>query len=332
MKLTILGSGTCVPSLKRSSPANFLKILNRNVIIDFGPGTMHQMIKTKIDYKKIDFVFLTHFHSDHVSELRSFIQALDWTPNFNRKKDLILIGPVGFKEFYKRTINSKPRPNTYQIKIKEIKKNLAFGNLKVECVRTVHSEESIAYKFTEKTKSIIIISAAIIIFALLVAMIFGLFPSKKQEVLPENKSAKQVILPDKSESMPKNKVFSASNAKEFSDLSLPGSSSGISSLEKEAKELAEFFVERFGTYSSDANFANIDDLVGFMTPSLRSKMGDYKKNAPKRGSYYSVSSEVALIDTKSFSLKNRSASFDIVVNRKEETGKSVNSYQQNVEV
>lgn len=156
MKLTILGSGTCVPSLKHSSPANFLKILNKNIIIDFGPGTMHQMLKAKIDYKEIDFVFLTHFHSDHVSELRSFIQALDWMPNFDRKKDLILIGPVGFKEFYKRTINSKPRPSTYKIKIKEIKKNLALGDLKVGCVKTVHSDESIAYKFTEKTKSIVI--------------------------------------------------------------------------------------------------------------------------------------------------------------------------------
>lgn len=156
MKLIILGSGTCVPSLKRSSPSNFLKILNKDVIIDFGPGTMHQLLKTKIDYKKIDFVFLTHFHPDHISELRSFIQALNWTPNFDRKKDLILIGPVGFKSFYKRTINSKPRPNTYQLKIKEIKKNLILGDLKIECVKTVHNNESIAYKFTEKTKSIII--------------------------------------------------------------------------------------------------------------------------------------------------------------------------------
>lgn len=156
MKLTILGSGTCVPSLRRSSPSNFLKILNKEVIIDFGPGTMHQLLKAKIDYKTIDFVFLTHFHSDHISELRSYLQALDWTPNFNRKKELILIGPVGFKNYFKKMINSKPRPNTYKIKIKEIKDNLAIGGFNVKCVKTVHSEESIGYKFTEKTKSIVI--------------------------------------------------------------------------------------------------------------------------------------------------------------------------------
>lgn len=156
MELTILGSGTCVPSLSRNSPANFLKILNSNILIDCGPGTMGQLLKAKIDYKKIDFIFLTHFHADHIGELRSLIQALNWTPNFDRKKDLILIAPVGFKKFYKQTINGKPRPNTYQIKVKEIKKMLAFSNFKVECVKTIHSDESVAYKFIKKTKSIII--------------------------------------------------------------------------------------------------------------------------------------------------------------------------------
>ena len=156
MKLTILGSGTCVPSLKRSSPSNFLKILNKNVIIDFGPGTMHQLLKAKIEYKTIDFIFLTHFHSDHISELRPYLQALDWTPNFNRTKDLVLIGPSGFKNYFKKIINSKPRPNTYKIIIKEIKENLVIGGFKVKCVKTVHNKESVGYKFIEKTKSIVI--------------------------------------------------------------------------------------------------------------------------------------------------------------------------------
>ncbi len=156
MKLTILGSGTCVPSLERSSPANFLKILNTEIIIDFGPGTMHQLLKAKIDYKTIDVVCLTHFHPDHASELHSFIQALNWTPNFKRKKDLILIGPVGFKNFFKNTINSNPLSDSYKIKIKEIRNYLAFNGFKVKCVKTIHNQESIGYKFIEKTKSIVI--------------------------------------------------------------------------------------------------------------------------------------------------------------------------------
>ena len=122
MELTILGSGTCVPSLERGGPANLLKIGGKNIVIDLGPGTLNKLFKAGISYKDIDIVLLTHFHSDHVSELNSFIQALNWTPKYTRKKDLVIIGPVGLKKLIKQGVfNIHSLPNTYKIKIKEIK-------------------------------------------------------------------------------------------------------------------------------------------------------------------------------------------------------------------
>jgi len=159
MKLTILGSGTCVPTTKRGSPANYLEIGKVKTLVDCGSGTLRQLTKAKLDYKDIDIAFFTHFHPDHILDLIAFIQALNWTPGFDRKKDLILVGPVGFKKFYEsylKYVSGVPRPNTYKIRIKEIKKKLIFKNFTVECVRTIHSGTSIAYKFTEKNKSLVI--------------------------------------------------------------------------------------------------------------------------------------------------------------------------------
>ena len=152
MKLIILGSGTCVPSLKRSAPANFLKILNNNILVDCGSGALHQLIKVGLSYKDIDFVFITHFHPDHICELNALILALSHTPDYDRKKDLVLVGPTGFKKYYDQKIGQKPRPNTYHIKIREIKKKMKFNGFAVEAEKTIHSDESIAYKFTEKNK------------------------------------------------------------------------------------------------------------------------------------------------------------------------------------
>lgn len=159
MKLTILGSGTCVPTIKRASPANYLEIGKTKVLVDCGSGTLRQLVKAGLDYKNIDIAFFTHFHSDHTLDLNALIQALNWTPKFDRKKDLILVGPVGFKKFYEsylKPISGNPRPNTYKIKIKEIKEKLSFGNFLIECIKTVHSDTSIAYKFTEKNKTLVI--------------------------------------------------------------------------------------------------------------------------------------------------------------------------------
>ncbi len=157
MELTILGSGTCVPSLERGGPANLLKIGGKNIVIDLGPGTLNKLFKAGISYKDIDIVLLTHFHSDHVSELNSFIQALNWTPKYTRKKDLVIIGPVGLKKLIKQGVfNIHSLPNTYKIKIKEIKHKIVEKKFVIKSYKTPHSPESLAYKFEEKGKSLVI--------------------------------------------------------------------------------------------------------------------------------------------------------------------------------
>ena len=159
MKLTILGSGTCVPTTKRGSPANYLEAGGIKALVDCGTGTLRQLMRAGLDYKDIDIVFITHFHPDHILDLNALIQALNWTPGFDRKKDLILVGYPGLKKFYEsylKPVSGTPRPNTYKLKIKEFTKKLKFKNLTVECAKTIHTDTSIAYKFIEKEKTLVI--------------------------------------------------------------------------------------------------------------------------------------------------------------------------------
>jgi len=159
MKLTILGSGTCVPSLQRHSPSNHLKIDNKEILIDCGSGTLLQLEKAKLSYKEIDIVCISHYHTDHISDLTALIQALNWTPWFDRKKDLTLIGPLGFRKFYEsylKPISGTPRPNTYEIILKEIDNKITFNNFTIESYKTNHNADSIAYKFSKEEKSLVI--------------------------------------------------------------------------------------------------------------------------------------------------------------------------------
>lgn len=156
MELTILGSGTCVPSLKRSAPASLIKTGSLHILIDCGPDTLHQLEKAKVGYKKIDFIFIGHYHPDHTSNLISFVQALNHTPKYTHKKDLTIVGPPGFKKWYKKYINSFPLPNTYRLVVKEIEKKMTIGSLKVTTSKTVHTPDSLAYRFTAKGKSVTI--------------------------------------------------------------------------------------------------------------------------------------------------------------------------------
>jgi len=159
MELTIIGTGTCVPSLERGSPANRLRIGELSVLVDCGPGTLRQMERAKISYRDIDMVFFTHFHPDHISDLPALIHALNWTPGYVRKKDLVLVGPVGLKEFFSSSIRPASgtiRPDSYKIAVKEIAGKMKFGGFEVECTKTIHSLNSIAYRFREGGKTLVI--------------------------------------------------------------------------------------------------------------------------------------------------------------------------------
>jgi ribonuclease BN (tRNA processing enzyme) len=160
MNLTILGSGTCVPNLKRGAPANFLKIGTQNILVDCGAGTLKQMVKAGIRYQDLDMICFTHFHPDHIDELPAILHALNWTPGFKRTKNLTLLGPKGFKNFLDKFLFSvagvAPRPDTYKIIIKEISTVLHLANFEIHACKTKHSLESIAYKFKSCDKSIVI--------------------------------------------------------------------------------------------------------------------------------------------------------------------------------
>jgi ribonuclease BN (tRNA processing enzyme) len=157
MKLIILGSGTCVPSVKRNAPGYYLEAENRQILIDCGSGTLLQLEKLGKSYKDIDAVFITHPHPDHIAGLMPLIHALLATPLFKREKTLSLIGPKGFKAFYQKCIASiLGFPRTFSIQIIEIENEIDYPPFHVLSAGTIHSENSIAFRFEYKNKSIVI--------------------------------------------------------------------------------------------------------------------------------------------------------------------------------
>jgi len=156
MKLIVLGSGTCVPSLIRSSPGYYLEADGCQVLVDCGSGTLHQLERSGKSYKDIDAVFLTHKHPDHFADLMPLIHALLYTPGFNREKELLIVGPQGFKEYYNKAIDPILfSSDGFSIRIIEIIDEFDFSPFHIRSTRTVHSDDSIAYRFEYNGKSLV---------------------------------------------------------------------------------------------------------------------------------------------------------------------------------
>lgn len=95
MNLTILGCYAATPRTITNPTAQVLEIKNRLFLIDCGEGTQVQLRKNKIRFSKINHVFISHLHGDHVYGLIGLISTFSL---LNRQTDLHVHGPKGIKE------------------------------------------------------------------------------------------------------------------------------------------------------------------------------------------------------------------------------------------
>jgi len=156
MKILILGSGTCVPSLRRNSPGYLLEAGDKQILVDCGSGTLLQLEKAGKSYRDIDAVFITHRHPDHFSDLMPLIHALVATPNFIRQKDLFIFGPKEFGDYY--TLAFLPifrRIINFSLHLKKIHAKMEFAPFMIKSTRTVHFGEGYAIRFEYNHKSVV---------------------------------------------------------------------------------------------------------------------------------------------------------------------------------
>lgn len=69
MQIEFLGTGAGSPGKFRNVSSLALRLLEeRNSIwlFDAGEGTQHQILRTTIRPRKIDKIFITHLHGDHI--------------------------------------------------------------------------------------------------------------------------------------------------------------------------------------------------------------------------------------------------------------------------
>lgn len=92
MEVTLLGTGTPRPSIERFGPATVVEANGRFFIFDSGRGTTIRLQQAGIELSKIEHVFLTHLHSDHISGL-SDLWLTSWI--WQRPNKLKLTGPKG---------------------------------------------------------------------------------------------------------------------------------------------------------------------------------------------------------------------------------------------
>ncbi|OFY45483.1 MAG: ribonuclease Z [Bacteroidetes bacterium RBG_13_44_24] len=75
MKLYILGSSSALPTSERFPTAHVLNAHERLYLIDCGEGTQMQLRKNRLRFGKINHIFISHLHGDHLFGLYGLLST-----------------------------------------------------------------------------------------------------------------------------------------------------------------------------------------------------------------------------------------------------------------
>jgi len=160
MRLTVLGSGTGIPSLERGAPGYHLAVGGESCLIDCGGAVLPQLLRLGIPYDALDVLYVTHTHPDHIADLIPLIHALTF-PVIERSKPLQVYGPAGFDRFFARIIEPVTgRPGAFDLRIDAVAPGAGIdrGACAVRTAATVHSDRvnSLAYRFEQPDGALLI--------------------------------------------------------------------------------------------------------------------------------------------------------------------------------
>ncbi len=161
MKLTILGSGTFMPQIKRHASGYLLEIGKEKLNFDFGRGTLDNLLKAKINIEEINTIFLSHLHADHFGELPSLLAYVLDRPDAKKYPDTKIYGPKGTKKAIAHLIKANclsKKKYLNKLKIFELfdKKIVKEKKWKLTAYKVIHEKgvNALAYRVESGKKTL----------------------------------------------------------------------------------------------------------------------------------------------------------------------------------
>ncbi|MCD5323102.1 MULTISPECIES: ribonuclease Z [Pontibacillus] len=154
MEFIFLGTGAGVPSKKRNVTSIALQLLQERGatwLIDCGEATQHQILNTSIRPRRIEKIFITHLHGDHIFGLPGLLGSRSFQGGTT---PLEIYGPRGIKAFIETALSISSTRLTYDLQIHEIDEGKIYEDdqFTITCKKLDHGILSYGYSFEEKDK------------------------------------------------------------------------------------------------------------------------------------------------------------------------------------
>ncbi|MBQ6813014.1 MAG: ribonuclease Z [Methanobrevibacter sp.] len=151
MEIIFLGTSSAVPSRERNHAAIIIRDFGEVFLFDCGEGTQRQLIDANVSPMKIDKIFITHFHGDHILGLGGLIQSMGLR---KREEKLDIYGPKGIKRVMNTICHTGYFKIDFELNVHEVDEGtvLETDQYMINTTKTKHSVPNNAYSIIEKKK------------------------------------------------------------------------------------------------------------------------------------------------------------------------------------
>ena len=137
MKITLLGTGSPLPSATCAGPSTLVQAGGQNIVVDAGRGVIMRLVGAMCPPPFISAIILTHLHSDHICDLNDIITTR-WISS-PAAAPLPIYGPKGTQKMVDGLLAMLSQDETYRLDHHDDLR--AAGGMKVD-VREVEAGES----------------------------------------------------------------------------------------------------------------------------------------------------------------------------------------------
>ena len=105
LTLTVLGSGTSIPSPERLQPSFHLQAADgQQLLLDVGAGSTFRLAQAGLQDVALEHIYISHTHQDHIAGLLPLLQGLESQDRAVVTQPLRIYGPESVKNYFDQAV------------------------------------------------------------------------------------------------------------------------------------------------------------------------------------------------------------------------------------
>jgi ribonuclease Z len=149
LAVTILGNNSALPAYDRHPTSQIVTLDDNLFLVDSGEGTQQQLVKYRIRWSRINYIFISHLHGDHYFGLPGLLHSMGL---LHRENELHLFAPAPLKQILDLQLEAASNQLSYPLHFHPLEGEgviVQNDKFKVTCFATKHRIACWGFRFDQ---------------------------------------------------------------------------------------------------------------------------------------------------------------------------------------